>query len=314
MPEALIAREKLVIWQLKKHFRVPDQPASFTEPVGPGLNHLFVLSVDGVRWLGRKLPSQHPDGSWHLSSIIKPSMLLGPLTHIRYGNDGITLHFITTAKHEKSIIIKKALHNTDSVLYYPFPVLDDRGQEQVMAAQDWAFTEALAQTLEADERHFLEHCAALLQGSLQPGAVVFDPACSTGAFIASLAQALPHIRCMGADRSLSMVEQARARHPAVRFYHRAAEHKPQAVAECDVLLLRLLNAEVMARDDAQALLRLLLAQLKSGARAIIFGHTPVLPNIGYWAAELGLTLESSLAARPGRIELFEFYVVQAQAG
>ena len=111
-----------------------------------------------------------------------------------------------------------------------------------------------------------------------------------------------------------MVEQARARYPAVRFYHRAAEHKPQAVAECDVLLLRLLNAEVMARDDAQALLRLLLAQLKSGARAIIFGHTPVLPNIGYWAAELGLTLESSLAARPGRIELFEFYVVQAQAG
>lgn len=48
MPDALLAREKYVIRQLHQNYRVPDQPASFTEPVGPGLNSLFVLTVDGV--------------------------------------------------------------------------------------------------------------------------------------------------------------------------------------------------------------------------------------------------------------------------
>lgn len=107
--DALLAREKYVIRQLHQNYRVPDQPASFTEPVGPGLNSLFVLTVDGVQWIGRKLPTQSPDRMWHLSSIIQPAMLLGPLTHVRYGDSGVTLHFITTAKkHEKSIIFKRA--------------------------------------------------------------------------------------------------------------------------------------------------------------------------------------------------------------
>lgn len=311
MPDALLAREKHVIRQLHEHYRVADRPAAFTEPVGPSLNNLFVLSVEGSRWAGRKLPTRDPDGSWYLSSIIQPPMLLGPLTHIGYEDAGVTLHFITTARHEKSVIARRALHSADSALYFPFPVLDATAQELVIKAADWSFSDAFIQTLEADERHFRDLCANLLQHSLEPGAVLLDPACSNGTFIASMARALPHARCIGADRSLVMIEQAQRRYPGVEFHHRAAEDSFQSVAGCDVLLLRFLNAEVMGRHEAQALLARLLARLKPGARAIIFGHTPVLPNVAYCAAQLGLTLKSSLAARPGHIELFEFYVVQA---
>ena len=314
MPDALLAREKYVIRQLHQNYRVPDQPASFTEPVGPGLNSLFVLTVDGVQWIGRKLPTQSPDRMWHLSSIIQPAMLLGPLTHVRYGDSGVTLHFITTAKHEKSIIFKRALQRPESSLYFPYPAMDSTGQELVIHDQDWTFSESFAKTLDADERHFRDYCSALLQHSLRPGAVLLDPACSTGTFIASLARSLPHTCCIGADRSLSMIEQARARHPDVQFYHRTAQETPYAVADCDVLLLRFLNAEVLTRDEAHALLRLLLTHLKPGATAIVFGHTPVLPNVGYLADTLGLSLKSSLASRPGHIELFEFYVLQLRGG
>ena len=289
------------------------QHASWTEPLGPGLNNVFMLNIEDSLWVGRKTLTMAFGGRQHLSSLIRPSMLLGRFTRIVYGSDGITVQFITAGEAEKTQLFQRALNLTGSELYFPFPVLDSHAQEYVMHEEHWRFSETLAQTLNEDERHFRDHCTALLQSRLKPGARLLDPACSTGAFIASMASALPHTRCVGADCSLSMVAQARTRHrlPNLQFHHRAAQEAPQPTAECDVLFLRFLNAEVMSRDHAQHLLMMLLKHLKHGAMAIVFGHTPVLPNIRYWAHAAGLKLISSLAARPDHLELFECYVLQS---
>ena len=289
------------------------QHASWTEPVGPGLNNLFMLTIKDTLWVGRKTLTTAFEGRQHLSSLIQPSMLLGRFTRVVYENDGITVQFITACEQEKTQLFLLASNLTDSALYFPYPVLDNRAQEHVMREEHWRFSEALAHTLDRDEQHFREHCIALLQSRLTPGAQLLDPACSTGAFMASIARALPHTRCTGADCSSSMVDQARARHrlPNLEFHHRAAQATLEPAAECDVMFLRFLNAEVMSRDQAQHLLVLLLKQLKPGAMAIVFGHTPVLPNMGYWAGVLDLNLMSSLAARPGQLELFECYVLQS---
>lgn len=311
--EQAVLRERQLIVQCRENYKTPNQPASFIEPVGPGLNNFFIVHVAGIRWVGRKLLSVRADGRLHLSSLIKPCMLLGPLTHLIFAECGLTLHFITTSENQKTELFESALLQLDSQLYYPFPVLNSLGQERIIGAQDWVFSEALAHTLNTDEQHFRDHCSDLLAPLIKPGALLFDPACSTGEFIASMARNLPGTCCIGSDSSLSMVEHARAHHalPGLTFHHRAAENMLQTVADCDVLFLRFLNAEVMSRDDAHKLLELLLGQLKKGALAIVFGHTPVLPNIHYHAHTLGLNLRSCVAGASGQPALFECYVLES---
>ena len=69
----------------------------------------------------------------------------------------------------------------------------------------------------------------------------------------------------------------------------------------------------MTRATATRLLVHLCGCLNPGARIIVFGHTPVLPDIPLMARQLGLNLVSCVAARPGRTELFQFYLLEALA-
>lgn len=77
------------------------QHASWTEPVGPGLNNLFMLTIKDTLWVGRKTLTTAFEGRQHLSSLIQPSMLLGRFTRVVYENDGITVQFITACEQEK---------------------------------------------------------------------------------------------------------------------------------------------------------------------------------------------------------------------
>ncbi len=310
---ALLNHEINAIGQLRDEFNIPKQTAHFTFPVGPTLNALFILSVDNVNWAGRKLMTHTPESGWQSSSCLTPTMLFGQLVALFYTEQGLTLSFITASTDEKNHAFDKALLAPESELYFPYPLLDEQGQEWVAREDQWSFNKQLAEQLDHDELHFRHYCAAFLKPYIKPGSVLYDPACSTGTFIASLATAFPNARCIGSDQSQSMVDYARTQHilPSLRFEHGTAAAMSCLTHTCDVLFLRFLNAEVVSHADAQALLRCMVKPLKPGATLVIFGHTPVLINVRYWANTLGLTLKTSLAARPGHRELFEFYVLQA---
>lgn len=282
------------------------------EPLGPALNDVFVLTVGGRRWLGRKRPYHDENGEEYLSSILLPEMLLGHLEQIQWGDAGIAFYLKTMPPEEKQQVFHQAQHQPGSEITFTFPVMDDRGREFVCPADLWQADKPLAEQLNADEAHFREHCVALLYDSgLTPGAVIHDPACSTGQFIAQLARALPGLRCQGSDRSASMIQHAKRHHPGVTFELADAGHCANHRNRYDVLILRFLNAEVVTRADAEHLLRRQATTLKPGGLIIVFGHTPVLPAMPYMAQALGLRLESCVAARPGREELFQFYQLRS---
>lgn len=288
---------------------VPGELDRYIEPFGPGLHHLFVLRVNGEDWVGRKiLQHAHPAG-WHISSVLKPWMLLGRLAEWQWGNQGAVVHFRAASAQDKQAAFRNALALPASDVRFPFPLMDDQGRERICPPAYWQCSPSLASQLDADEGHFREHCTALIRSVTTPGAVILDPACSTGELIAHLAGALPDRQCLGSDRSASMIEHALQHHgaSAVRFFIADARQVTTSGVRCDVLIVRLLNAEVMTRKDAQCLFQDMIACVKPGGTLVLFGHTPVLLCVPYMAQLLKLELLSSLAARPGHMELFQFY-------
>lgn len=280
----------------------------YIEPLANGLHHLFLLRLEGRDWVGRKILQQHENGRWHLSSALKPSMLLGPHIQSQWGDEGLAMYFRTTSPAEKLAALEAAQGTPDSEIQFPFALIDSADQEAVCPAGFWQCNEPLAARLNADEVHLREHCAAVLQ-TLTADSLIYDPACSTGEFIAHLAHSLPDCRFLASDRSASMIEHARQQHAALPVDFRCLDAADAADAgiHCDVLILRFLNAEVLTRQQAQCVFASLIECVRPGGTILIFGHTPVLIAVSWLAATLNLHLESCVAARPGQSELFQFY-------
>lgn len=293
----------------------PGELDSFIEPFGSGLHHLFFLRIGGNEWVGRKVLQHSETVGWHISSVLQPWMLLGPLAEWQWGNQGAVIYFQAVSAQEKETAFHNALTQSGSEVRFPFPAMDDSGRECVCPPEYWQCTELLATQLDADERHFRQHCTSLINSLSSPAAVIHDPACSTGEFIAHLAGELPDRQCLGSDRSASMIEYAKKHHgtSAARFYLADARHIATTGIQCDVLILRFLNAEVMTRKDTQQAFLDMAAGVKPGGTILLFGHTPVLIAVSYMAQVLKLELISSVAARPGHTELFQFYRLRTPA-
>ena len=284
----------------------------FVETSYLSLNQFFTLSIQGVDWLGRKILRKDPKGRWVMSSIISPRMLLGRLHDMQFASDEAFFYYHAASSNEKNDIFYQALHVDDAELRFPFPVLSPDWKEMTMTDMNWNCTQSLAHQLDADEMHFREYCVEFLSSYLQSGAIIYDPACSTGKFIHTLAEAMPDCDCIGSDISPSMIAYAKMRSisPSLQLY--VANAKQPIIGEnvCDVLILRFLNAEVLTRRNAEELFRILINAVKPQGMIIIFGHTPVLLSILYLAQEMGLIRHRCLGARLGRTELFQFYVLQ----
>ncbi|MCU1763618.1 class I SAM-dependent methyltransferase [Pseudomonas sp. 14P_8.1_Bac3] len=293
----------------------PGELDCYIEPFGPGLQHLFVLRVSGHDWIGRKVLQHSDSEGWYVSSLLKPSMLLGPLAEWQWGDQGAVIYFRAVSPRDKETAFHSALAQPDSDVRFPFPALDHNGLECVCPPDYWQCTESLATQLNVDEGHFREHCATLLNTLTQPGALIHDPACSTGEFIAHLAYQLADRQCRGSDRSASMIEHALKRHGSspARFSVADARQIATTGRQCDVLILRFLNTEVMTREDAQQTFHDMVPCVKPGGTILLFGHTPVLVAVPYLAQVQKLELISSVAARPGHLELFQFYRLRKPA-
>ncbi|MCX2545562.1 class I SAM-dependent methyltransferase [Pseudomonas sp. COW5] len=303
------SRELALAGSMDLHLNENGGVGHYLEPPGSGLHHVFFLRVNGEVWVGRKRLQRDRHFRWRASSVLKPCMLLGPLLHSLWGDEGLSIGYRTASAEQKAQTFERALRLADSEILFPFPIVDAAGREAVCPADFWQCSESLAEQLNNDEQHLREQCAGLLQAITETGALIYDPACSTGEFIAHLARALPDCLCLGSDRSATMIEHARQVHgrTSVEFRLLDASDAFDAGIHCDVLILRFLNAEVLTRREARAAFESLIRCVKPGGTLLVFGHTPVLIPVVWLASAHNLQLESSVAARPGQTELFQFY-------
>lgn len=299
--------ERWLARHLPSRAHTPGGVATLEEPVGHGLNNLFILRLQNLEYLGRKLL----DEQGQLGSRLTPAMLLGPLLRTRQCGNRLQMHYRTLSTDEKHQVFAQARRSNDTSIHFPFPVVDEQGQELVAPASFWNDTPQLARRLDAQERHFREHCLATLQKRLAPGAVIHDPACSTGTFIATLAQGLPGAQCLGSDVSPAMIAHARTHQRLPNLKFDIADATDSAAADsCDVLILRFLNAEVMLRQQATRLFQTLSRRVRRAGVIIVFGHTPVLVAIEPEAKRLGLKVTGTIAACPDTQALFQFFILE----
>lgn len=299
----------------RHHRRIitPEQIEEVIEPDCATWQYWFVLTVDGEEWLGRKFLVE-PTGGWWISSIVRPWMLLGRKLGIDTKSCEASFRYRVATPDELLTVFLRAGEDPSASLHFPYPCMDARGNECVMSTKDWTDLAPLADELDVHEEHFRQQAIDLLKGiSLAPGARVYDPACSTGAFIAAMASALPDAQCVGSDLSTGMIELAHRRfdRPNLRFEVCDALASCCEAASCDVVFVRFLNAEVVPQVAAMDYFRALRRLVRRGGRMVIFGHTPVLFAPDQHASGLGLAPVSNVANLPGGGGLFQFYVLEA---
>lgn len=278
------------------------------EPDPRSRHLLFLLRAGGRRWLGRRLLERRPAGPPQPTSRISPVMLLGEWEGFLEAEDGMRCHFRPAAAADKRAAVAAAAGDPEAEIAFPFALLDEAGREIVSPPEYWSGDPGLAAALDEGEAH-LRDCTARLLGRLDlpAGSVVYDPACSTGTFLASVKRAAPAARVVGSDLSAAMVGLARPRLDDAFVADAATVAIPDG---CALLVLRFLNAEVLTVAQAEAAFRHLCGQLRPGAHAVVFGHTPVLAPVGPLCAELGFDRLRAVGATPDRGAVFQYHLLR----
>lgn len=171
----------------------------------------FVLTLEGEKWLGRKFLIDAM-GRRGVFSIVRPWMLLGREESMAVEGRKAIFRYRTISTAQAHEVFARAARDPRATIDFPFPCLDDRGEEFIVPAESWSAGTALTDALDSHEWHFREHVVETLKGRLAPDAFAYDPACSTGAFIRRIARSFPNVRCVGSDLSEGMVSLARQRY------------------------------------------------------------------------------------------------------
>ncbi|NID15600.1 methyltransferase domain-containing protein [Luteibacter yeojuensis] len=269
----------------------------------------FLLRHRDRQWLGRRSVMDSPAGP-SLSNRIHATHLLGDRLDMSLCSEMLLFDFTLRTATEAEGFLREASGDPSSDLVFPFPPLDAGGREAVCPPAFWARLASRPARLAEDELHMRSLCADTLARWLRPGAVVRDPACSTGDFVAAMAASCPLLRFEGSDISASMIDTARTRHAGSAVAFEVADATGTGMASCDGLIVRFLNAEVVTRAQALAIFDRLVVTVRPGGIVILFGHTPLLVPVRGQAAMHGLRVVQCSAALPEGPALVQYYVLE----
>lgn len=194
-------------------------------------------------------------------------------------------------------------------LVHPFGKQRSHGLEKTGPPDGWLVSDERAAFLALGEEHIRRYTRELFGPrftNLAADVLAFDPACSTGHFLAEFASLNPaRIRTVGQDLSEQMVSYAKGRLDQV--HHGDAIHPAVAPSSVDILFCRFLNSEVVSTAQARQILPNLVSCLRPGGQLVVIGHSPVLVDV-FDLADAGLRVRQTVA----RAEdfLFQYYVCE----
>ncbi|SFR28735.1 isonocardicin synthase [Lentzea waywayandensis] len=194
-------------------------------------------------------------------------------------------------------------------IVHPFAKQRDPGKEKTSPADGWKVSAERAEFLGIGEEHIRRYTRELFAerfAGLTEDVLAYDPACSTGRFLADFASLNPkHIRTVGQDLSKDMVSFASAHLEQV--HHGDAMHPAVTPGSVDILFSRFLNSEVVSTAVARQILPKLVTTLRPGGVLVLLGHSPVLLDVPD-LLDAGLRVLRT-TARSGD-HLFQYYVCE----
>ncbi|CAE6791791.1 hypothetical protein R70006_04887 [Paraburkholderia domus] len=275
---------------------------------------IFELRTRGERLVGVKAevccdPMQ-PDERRKCCLIDAP-MIRGRIAGTRVTADGVTVYYRPVSVAFASELVENAVHDPDASLSYPFARIVSPGVEPVSSDADWNPAPEFCAALDRDEIHFRAASVNTLRELGWHSGVAYDPACSTGAFLAHVKAHFPATHTIGQDRNAGMAALARTRLDEVHVGDSITPARmPRTV---DLLVLRHLNVDVVTFAQAATLFDSASETLRAGGICLVFGHTPVQLPAAFFEMR-GYDVLSRLAATPSRDALFEYYVLRKRSG
>lgn len=243
---------------------------------------VFTFRVDERWYVGYKTLSDYfvyHDTPGLLCSRVYWHQVLGLLDTFRASDTDVRVTFspLDEAARREAF---GAISPTTPIVH-PFATHGERGFEETSSPDGWPITEERAAFLNVAEEHLRRYTRDLFApkfSELTEGITAYDPACSTGHFLADFARINPaRIRTVGQDLSRQMADYARARLDEAHDGDAASPvPRPGTV---DILFCRFLNSEVVSTHRAREILPRLVATLREGGTMVMLGHSPVLLDV-----------------------------------
>lgn len=270
---------------------------------------IFYIIRGGDIIFGRKTLS-HLYLAGKLKSIncsnIKYNMLFGVLKSANYNNRKIEIEYYPFTNKEKKQQFNKIVDDIKNYeIYFPFRFkYYDTNLEQTSSNLDWKIDDRIANYLSVGEKHIRKYTIKIIKNYHLNPKIVYDPACSTGEFLKTIKDVVPHCKTIGHDMSKEMVDFSKKNVDESKCCDAFAS--PINDNSVDLLVLRFLNGGVVDSDNAKKLFELLVKKVKSKGYIICIGHTPILINSKMFEA-LNLELLEKIGHDESVNSIFQYY-------
>lgn len=270
---------------------------------------IFVIDLGDRQLVGRKQPEAWRPGidPERKGCLVALSALMGELRFVESTDDSYRVGIAPRDPAELAAMVRA--HAGAIELRYPLRRLRDR-RETAQQGDYWNERAEDPASLDDDEIFLRDESERYVVPLLSPGARLFDPACSSGTYLATLARAVPGAWTIGQDLSPAMADIAATRLDEVHCGDALNPACPPG--SVDFFVCRHLNLDVLTSAQAAAQLAPLVACLRPGGIALIFGHTPVLVDARQMR-EAGLEIIRQVGWTPGGHALFQFYLLRKTA-
>lgn len=269
---------------------------------------VFVFRIGALALVGQKVAARRsPEvpAPRFKGCLIEPSMIRGTLDG--FENCGATYRIRFHPLDENAAAAAFAAADESCELYYPLRRLRD-GRETTQPPSYWDDRAAQPEILDVPEAILRDAVCDALIGHLPARATVYDPACSSGAFLAALKSRWPDIRTVGQDRSAAMVAVASQRVDEVHVGD--SRHSVCPPRSVDLVICRHLNLDVVTSYQAKTLFRSAAGALRPGGLMVVIGHTPIL-LAGAWMEAQGFQALARCGFTPSRHATHQLYVLRA---
>lgn len=314
---AIYGQQKINADELPEEVDLPRiferKEAVFRDKVFNMPQNIFVLETEDLPPIvGRKILSRlFLEGKINAPncSRITSSMLLGFLVNKQKSNDDISVQYHPFNNGEKITIFRELARDRLADICFPFRHLDHISkQEKRCSPTGWKISPEKAQNLANGEKHFRDYTGLFFRDIIGDGQTIYDPACSTGQFLASVKQKFPGCRTIGQDISKDMTEYAKDY--VDEIYTGDAIESPLPDNSVDVMFLRFLNSEIVTSGNAHRLFNSLITKVKVGGLVVLFGHTPVLLNKSWFFRQRILNLLHSSGYNMDDDSIFQYYILE----
>jgi isonocardicin synthase len=272
---------------------------------------LFFVQLQGRRFVGRKTPFRFRRRGRDQElkcALVDASMVLGPVIREQLTEAGIAVYYQPLEERARRRCFAALRSRLDHDLYYPFPHLTAGTRREKCAPEAyWNTSPERVESLGAAEEVLREYTLQVLARLDLAGAVLYDPACSTGEFLSAIQRRHPSARTIGQDKSREMVDYCRGRLDEVHWGDSRSSPVPDG--SVDFIFCRFLNADVVTTAEAHQLFVPIARRCRDGGHLLVLGHTPVLLSSA-WFEALGLEVLQRIGYSAPDDAVFQYYVLR----